>query len=142
MRIGVTNTIKRSCPSKSVQIYRKCDFNPLTTIHDGNFRRHSSMYVTIHDGNFRRIYYSYTRIRGSRYALWPGSEEVKNDIYFVMIINGSFNKTMNFMWEKVKLFSLLARKDITEHGMINNPTNQSLETFINATFNDSPKIQP
>ena len=43
---------------------------------DGNFCRHSSMYVTIHDGNFRRIYYSYTRIRGSWYALWPGSEEV------------------------------------------------------------------
>ena len=72
----------------------------------------------------------------------PCKCDFKNDIYFVMIINGSFNKTMNFMWEKVKLFSLLARKDITEHGMINNPTNQSLETFINATFNDSPKIQP
>ena len=51
--------------------------NPFTTIHDGNFRRHSSMYVTIHDGNFRRIYYSYTRICGSWYALRPGSEEVK-----------------------------------------------------------------
>ena len=33
--------------------------NPFTTIHDGNFRRHSSCYITIHDGNFRRIYYSY-----------------------------------------------------------------------------------
>ena len=54
-------------------------FNPFTTIHDGNFRRHSSMYVTIHDGNFRRIYYSYTRIRGSWYAPRPGSEEVKNN---------------------------------------------------------------
>ena len=50
--------------------------NPFTTIHDGNFRRHSSMYVTIHDGNFRRIYYSYTKIPGSWYALRPGSEEV------------------------------------------------------------------
>ena len=28
--------------------------NPFTTIHDRNFRRHSSMYVIIHDGNFRR----------------------------------------------------------------------------------------
>ena len=46
------------------------------------------------------------------------------------------------MGEKVKLFSLLARKDITEQGMINNPTNQYVETFINATFKDSPKIQP
>ena len=54
-----------------------CCINPFTTIHDGNFRRHSSMYVTIHNGNFRRIYYSYTRIRGSWYALRPGSEEVK-----------------------------------------------------------------
>ena len=36
------------------------------------------MYVTIHYGNFRRIYYSYTRIRGSLYALRPGSEEVKS----------------------------------------------------------------
>ena len=52
------------------------DLFPFTTIHDGNFRRHSAMYVTIHDGNFRRIYYSYTRIRGSWYALRPGSEEV------------------------------------------------------------------
>ena len=48
-------------------------FNPFTTIHDGNFRRHSSMYVTIHlhDGNFRRIYYSYTRIPGSWHAPRP-----------------------------------------------------------------------
>ena len=53
-------------------------FNPFTSIHDGNFRRHLSMYVTIHDGNFRRIYYSYTRILGSWYALRPGSEEVKH----------------------------------------------------------------
>ena len=92
MRIGVTNRIRRSCPCKSVQIYRKCDF--------------------------------------------------ENDIYFVRIKNGSFNKTRSFMGEKVKLLSLLARKDITEQGMINNPTNQYVETFINATFNDSPKIQP
>ena len=57
------------------QIVGLAHFNPFTTIHDGNFRRHSSMYVTIHDGNFRRIYYSYTRIRGSWYALRPESEE-------------------------------------------------------------------
>ena len=50
--------------------------NPFTTIHDGNFRRHSSCYVTIHDGNFRRIYYDYTRIPGSWHALRPGSEVV------------------------------------------------------------------
>ena len=50
--------------------------NPFTTIHDGNFRRHSSSYVTIHDGNFRRIYYSYTRIHGSWHELWPRSEVV------------------------------------------------------------------
>ena len=43
--------------------------NPFTTIHDRNFRRHSSSYVTIHDGNFRRIYYSYTRIPGYWHAL-------------------------------------------------------------------------
>ena len=52
--------------------------NPFTTIHDGNFRRHSLMYVTILDRNSRRIYYSYIRIRGSWYALRPGSEEVKD----------------------------------------------------------------
>ena len=52
--------------------------NPFTTIHDGNFRRYSSMYVTIHEGNFCRIYYSYTRIHGSWYALQAGSEEVNN----------------------------------------------------------------
>ena len=52
--------------------------NLFTTIHDGNFRRDSSMYVTKHDENFHRIYYSYTRIRGSWYALRPGSEKVKS----------------------------------------------------------------
>ena len=51
--------------------------NPFTTIHDGNFRRHSSCYVTIHDGNFSRIYYSYTRFPVSSHALRFGSEVVR-----------------------------------------------------------------
>ena len=66
----LTNVILRT-------VFAGICINPFTTIHDGNFRRHSSMYVTIHDGNFRRIYYSYTRIPGSWYAIRPGSEEVK-----------------------------------------------------------------
>ena len=51
--------------------------NPFTTIHDGNFHRHSSCYLNMHDGNFRRIYYSHTRIPGSWHALRPGSEVLR-----------------------------------------------------------------
>ena len=65
-------------PAVGYYLFTNYSGNPFTTIHDGNFRRHSSMYVTIHYGNFHQIYYSYTRIPGSWYALRPGSEEVKS----------------------------------------------------------------
>ena len=85
---GVPNAIVRppydvrvSCGVRSFLIpITGYEPHPFTTIHDENFRRHSSCYVTIHEGNSRRIYYSYTRIPGSWHALRPGSEVVKNRI--------------------------------------------------------------
>ena len=67
--------MRRKCiilyDEKQTLLHRVVSLTPFTTIHDGNFRRHSSCYVTIHDGNFRRIHYGYI------HALRPGSEEVK-----------------------------------------------------------------
>ena len=81
--IGMTEHRSKNTLGRSVPIKTKKDVEEDGTSedgsprHDGDFRRHSSIYVTMHDGNFRRIYYSYTRIPGSWHALWPGSEVVK-----------------------------------------------------------------
>ena len=48
-----------------------------TTIHDENFRSHSSMYVTIHEGNFRQLYNISSSTPGSWHALWPGNQRVR-----------------------------------------------------------------
>ena len=52
---------------RRLQIYYLSSSQPSWLAYDGNFRRHSSMYVAIvlHDGNFRQFYYISTSTPGS-----------------------------------------------------------------------------
>ena len=57
----------------------KAHFNLFTNIHDGYFRRYSSMYATIYDGNSRQIYYISTSTPGFWHTFRPGSQ---NDVLY------------------------------------------------------------